>query len=354
MAKVLPLIFLLVVAALGFGNGNEVGVYELTRGDFSIKLTNYGATILSVILPDKNGKLDDVVLSFPSIDDFRNDTTYFGNIVGRVANRIGGAQFGINGVFYKLTPNDGRNLLHGGKKGFGDVIWKVEAYVKDSHITFTYDSFDGEQGFPGDLPVSVTYMFIETNKLGVKMEAKSLNKPTPVNLAQHSYWNLDGHSSGDILSHKIKLFASSITPVNGELIPTGEIVPVAGTPFDFSTPREIGSQIKSVAGGYDINYVVDDTGSEHLKKVAEVTGKTSRRKMEVWSNQPGVQFYTANQLKNVKGKDGFVYKEYAGLCLETQGFPDSVNHPNFPSQIVKAGESYEHVMVYRFTVHHSD
>ncbi|XP_008453190.2 uncharacterized protein LOC103493981 [Cucumis melo] len=353
MAKVLPLIFLLVVSVIGFSNGNDVGIYELRRGNFSIKLTNYGATILSLILPDKNGKWDDVVLSFPSVDDFRNDTTYFGNIVGRVANRIGGAQFGINGVFYKLTPNDGRNLLHGGKKGFGDVIWKVESYVKDSHITFTYDSFDGEQGFPGDLPVSVTYMFIETNKLGVKMQAKSLNKATPVNIAQHSYWNLDGHSSGDILSHKIKLFASSITPVDSELIPTGKIIPVAKTPFDFTTPREIGSQIKS-AGGYDINYVVDDTGSEHLKKVAEVTGKKSGRKMELWSNQPGVQFYTGNQLKEVKGKDGAVYKQYAGLCLETQGFPDSVNHPNFPSQIVNPGESYEHVMVYRFTVDHSD
>ncbi|XP_038880191.1 galactose mutarotase-like [Benincasa hispida] len=354
MAKVLPLIFLLVVAAIGFANGNEVGVYKLRRGDFSIKFTNYGATILSVILPDKNGKLGNIVLSFPSIDDFRNDTTYFGNIVGRVANRIRGGQFGIDGVFYKLAPNDGRNLLHGGKKGFRDVIRNVESYVKDNHITFIHDSFDGEQGFPGDLQVSVTYMFIETNKLEVKMEAKSINKPTPVNLAQHSYWNLDGHSSGDILSHKIKLFASSITLVDTELIPTGEIVPVAGTPFNFSTPREIGSQIKSVVGRYDINYVVDDTGSDHLKKVAEVTGRTSGRKMELWSNQPGVQFYTVNQLKDMKVKEGVVYKEYAGLCLETQGFPDSVNHPNFPSQIVKPRESYKHVMVYRFTVHHSD
>ncbi|XP_023515676.1 aldose 1-epimerase [Cucurbita pepo subsp. pepo] len=351
MAKLLPLILLSVFAAIGFVNGNEVGIYELRRGDFSIKLTNYGATILSVILPDKNGKLDDVVLSFPSVDDFKSDRTYFGNIVGRVANRIGGAQFGIDGVFYKLIPNDGKNLLHGGEKGFGDVIWKVESYENDSHITFTHDSFDGEQGFPGDLPVSVTYMLIDTNKFGVKMEAKPSNKPTPVNIAQHAYWNLDGHSSGDILSHKIKLFASKITPVDGELIPTGEIVPVAGTPFDFLTPREIGSQIKNVPGGYDINYVVDDTGSEHFKKVAEVWGNVSGRKMELWSNQPGVQFYTGNQLKEVKGKDGAVYKEYAGLCLETQGFPDSVNHPNFPSQIVTPGQSYMHAMVYRFTTH---
>lgn len=354
MAKILPLTICLCVLAafvLVHAADEEVGIYELSRGEFSLKFTNYGATMLSVVLPDKNGKLDDIVLSFPSVDDFRNDTTYFGNIVGRVANRIGGAQFGINGVFYKLTPNDGRNLLHGGKQGFGDVIWKVGSYVKDSHITFTHDSFDGEQGFPGDVKVSVTYMFIDTNKLGVKMVAKSINKPTPVNIAQHAYWNLDGHSSGDILSHKIKLYAAKITPVDSELIPTGDLSAVAGTPYDFSTLREIGSQINNVpgGGGYDINYVVDESASHHMRKVAEVEGAVSGRKMELWSNQAGVQFYTSGQLKDVKGKEGAVYRKFAGMCLETQGFPDSVNHPNFPSQIVNPGETYMHAMVFRFT-----
>ncbi|XP_022135314.1 aldose 1-epimerase-like, partial [Momordica charantia] len=277
MAKPVPLIFILsLFAGILFANGSDqIGTYELKKGDFSIKFTNYGATILSVILPDKHGKLDDVVLSFDNIDDFRNDTTYFGNIVGRVANRIGGAQFELNGVVYKLVANDGKNLLHGGKIGFGDVIWKVESHVQDSHITFTYDSFDGEQGFPGDVSVSVTYLFIETNKLGVKMAAKALNKATPINIAQHAYWNLDGHASGDILSHKIQLLASKITPVDGELIPTGEITAVAGTPYDFLSLREIGSEIKELPSGYDINYVVDEAETQHLKKVADVRGKAS-------------------------------------------------------------------------------
>lgn len=201
------------------------------------------------------------------------------------------------------------------------------------------------------MSVSVTYLFIETNKLGVKMAAKALNKATPINIAQHAYWNLDGHASGDILSHKIQLLASKITPVDGELIPTGEITAVAGTPYDFLSLREIGSEIKELPSGYDINYVVDDAETQHLKKVADVRGKASGRRMELWSNQPGVQFYTSNMLHDVKGKGGAVYGKYAGLCLETQGFPDSVNHPNFPSQIVNPGETYHHVMLYRFTIH---
>lgn len=204
-------------------------------------------------------------------------------------------------------------------------------------------------GFPGDVTVSVTYMFIESNKLSVHMKAKSLNKPTPVNLALHTYWNLGGHDSGDIFSHKIQIFGSHITPVDDDLIPTGKITPVEGTPYDFLDAREIGSKFKELPGGYDINYVLDNPNPNHLKRVAVVQENVSGRKMELWTNQPGVQFYTSNMLGHVKGKGGFVYSNYAGLCLETQGFPDSVNHPNFPSQIVYPGETYEHVMVYRFT-----
>ncbi|KAJ7956362.1 Aldose 1-epimerase [Quillaja saponaria] len=327
----------------------KVGIYELKKGDFSVKITNYGATVLSVILPDKNGKLDDVVLGFESLKQYLNDTTYFGAIVGRVANRVAGSQFTLKGSRYKLFPNDGKNSLHGGHRGYSDVIWTVKSHKKDSHITFTYDSFDGEQGYPGDLSVSVTYMFSGDNRLAVRMEAKALNKATPVNLAQHTYWNLAGHSSGDILSHNVQLFASQITPVDDQLIPTGEIVNVKGTPYDFLQPHEIGSLINKLPNGYDINYVLDSTSDEHFKKVAVVQESVSGRKMELWTNQPGVQFYTSNMLKSEKGKDGAIYKKYAGICLETQGFPDSVNHPNFPSQIINPGETYEHVMVYRFT-----
>ncbi|XP_010547806.1 PREDICTED: aldose 1-epimerase-like [Tarenaya hassleriana] len=328
----------------------KIGIYELKRGDFSVKFTNYGAVMISLLTPDKNGKVDDVVLGFDSPDGYKNDTTYFGAIVGRVANRIGGAKFMLNGHLHKLAPNDGKNTLHGGKKGFSDVVWKVQSYKPDSHITFTYDSFDGEEGFPGDVSVKVTYMLMETNKLGVKMEAKPLSKPTPINLALHTYWNLKGQSSGDILSHDIQLFASHITPVDDQLIPTGKISAVAGTPYDFLGSRPIGSRIDELPGGYDINYVIDGE-SGHLRRTAVVTESVSGRRMELWSNQVGVQFYTSNMLTSVRGKGGYVYSKYGGLCLETQGFPDSVNHENFPSQIVNPGDTYLHVMVFRFTAH---
>ncbi|KAL6178096.1 hypothetical protein ACLB2K_049615 [Fragaria x ananassa] len=332
-------------------NDEKVGeIYELKKGNFSVKLTNYGATMLSVVLPDKNGKLDDVVLGFESLKDYTNDSVYFGATVGRVANRIGRAEFTLNGNHYKLVTNDhGKNTLHGGSKGFSDVLWTAKRHIEDSHITFTYDSRDGEEGFPGDLSVSVTYMFVGHDVLAIKMEAKALTKATPVNLAHHTYWNLRGHNSGDILSHKIHIFGSNITPVNDELIPTGDIAPVKGTAYDFLEPREIGSRINELPDGYDINYIMDPSSSEHLRKAAVLHDSVSGRKMELWTNQPGLQFYTSNMLNDVKGKGGFVYKKYAAVCLETQGFPDSVNHPNFPSQILNPGDTYMHSMVYRFT-----
>ncbi|CAK9155694.1 unnamed protein product [Ilex paraguariensis] len=349
----MSLICLFLMIALLFVNVSEaeeeIRVYELKNREFSVKITNYGATVLSVILPDKHGKFNDVVLGYDSIEGYKNDSTYFGALVGRVANRIGGAHFTLHGIQYKLPANDGNNTLHGGFRGFSDVIWTMKSYKKDSHITLTYNSVDGEEGFPGDLSVMVTYMLIERNKLAIKMEAKSLNKATPVNLASHTYWNLGGHNSGDILSHTIQLFASKITPVNDELIPTGEIATVKGTPYDFLHPRSIRSKFNDLPSGYDINYVLDSSSNKHLKKVAVVEEGKSGRKMELWSNQPGVQFYTSNMLKDTKGKGGYVYSKYGAFCLETQGFPDSVNHPNFPSQIVNPGETYKHVMVYRFT-----
>ncbi|XP_057806412.1 uncharacterized protein LOC131021301 [Salvia miltiorrhiza] len=328
----------------------EIGVFELRKGDFSVNITNYGATVISVLVPDRNGKLDDIVLGFGSVEGYKNDTTYFGALVGRVANRISGAQFTLNGVVYKLPDNNNGNTLHGGKIGFSDVVWTVQEHVKNSHITLTYNSHDGEQGFPGAVFVMVTYLFIGSNKFAIKMEAKPLNKPTPINLASHTYWNLGGHANGNILSHKIQLLASKITPVDDRLIPTGAISSVKGTPYDFLRPRAIGSRLNEVAGGYDINYVLDRAGAGgHLMKAAVVLDEGSGRKMELWTNQIGVQFYTSNMLGDTVGKNGVVYRRYGGLCLETQGFPDSVNRPNFPSQVVNVGESYLHVMVYRFT-----
>ncbi|KAJ4823916.1 hypothetical protein Tsubulata_009747 [Turnera subulata] len=281
-----------------------------------------------------------------------NDTSSFGATVGRVANRIGGAQFTLNGVHYKLPANDGKNMLHGGPKGFSKVIWKVKKYRPRGYvpsIVFTYHSPDGDQGFPGDLLATVKYSLFGENKFVITMKGKALNKATPVNLANHLYWNLGGQDSGDILSEEMQIFASKYTPVDSELIPTGAIVPVKGTPYDFLKPKTIGSRINKLPNGYDINYALDGIGyGKLLKKAAIVHNKKSGRVLELFTNQPGVQLYTSNKLTQ-KGKGGFVYKPHAAWCLETQGFPDSVNHPNFPSQIVNPGETYKHYMLIKFS-----
>ncbi|XP_051123347.1 uncharacterized protein LOC127246147 [Andrographis paniculata] len=344
---------LLLLVGAAVGNGGEIGVYELKKGDgeVAVRISNYGATVLSLHVPDRHGKLDDIVLGFQSIDDYKNDTAYFGSIVGRVANRISGAKFNLSGQVYHLPPNDHGNTLHGGTQGFSDVVWKVREFVQNSHLSLTYDSHDGEQGFPGKLTVTVTYFLIGRRTFAIRMEATPHNKPTPVNLATHTYWNLAGHGSGDVLSHTLHLHAAAVTPVDAALIPTGRVVPVQGTPYDFLQPRPIGSRLAALPGGYDINYVVDRSAAAgHLAKVATVreAAKTGR-KMEMWSNQVGVQVYTSNMLNRTAGKGGAVYGVHAGLCLETQGFPDAVNRPNFPSQVVRPGEKYLHVVVYRFT-----
>ncbi|KAJ9561995.1 hypothetical protein OSB04_007155 [Centaurea solstitialis] len=363
MASKAPTIFIITFISFVFLLGDvnatkpEIGIYEINNGHFCAKFTNWGATIVSVLLPDKNGKVGDVVLGYDSVYTYKNDSTYFGAIVGRVANRIAKAEFKLNGTVYKLDANEKHNMLHGGHRGFSDVIWKVLKHKKDGdlpYITFGYHSFDGEEGFPGDLDVTVTYSLVGKYKLSVKMEAKPKHKATPVNLAQHTYWNLGGHDSGNILSEKIKIFASHITPTDKDLIPTGKIVPVKGTPYDFCQPRTIKSKIDELPNAYDINYVLDggEKGSK-MKVAAIVWDEKSGRSMKLTTNKPGVQFYTAsNLLTGVKGKGGFVYREHAGLCLETQGFPDSVNHPNFPSQIVNPGQIYNHRMLYTFSIKH--
>ncbi|MED6139746.1 hypothetical protein PIB30_086817 [Stylosanthes scabra] len=334
------------------GSGKKIEFYELRRGDFEIRVTNYGAIILSVVLPDRHGNLADVVLGYDSIQSYVNDTTYFGGLIGRVANRIGNAEFHLDGNTYKLPANDHGNTLHGGFKGFNNVIWTVTSYKRDSHITLHYTSYDNEQGFPGRLEVDVTYMLIDTNKLGVKMIAKPTDKATPVNLAQHTYWNMRGHNTGDVLSHTVQILASQITPVNSKLVPTGNLQSVKATPYDFLRPKPVGKHIHDQPGLYDINFAVDRKTKNHLNKVAVVRDPVSGRQMELWSNQVGVQFYTSGMLNNtIGGKDGAVYQKHAGIALETQGFPDSVNHPNFPSQIVHPGQTYKHYMVYRFTAH---
>ncbi|CAJ1828544.1 unnamed protein product [Sphenostylis stenocarpa] len=359
MTKIFVLLLCLIFAASGFVNCSvvereKIRIFQLKKGHLSLKVTNWGASILSLLLPDRNGKLGDVVLGYDSVKDYTNDSTYFGATVGRVANRIGGAQFTLNGTHYKLVANEGNNTLHGGARGFSDVLWKVERYQNEGpnpSITFSYHSVDGEEGFPGDVIVTVSYILTGKNQLVILMKGKALNKPTPVNLANHAYWNLGGHNSGNILNEVVQIFGSQITVVDSKLIPTGKFASVKGTAYDFLKPQIIGSRINQLAEtkGYDINYVLDGEKGKKTKLAAIVQDKKSGRVLELYTNAPGLQFYTGNYVKDLKGKGGYVYNSHAGLCLETQAFPDSVNHPNFPSTIVTPRKPYKHYMFFKFS-----
>lgn len=355
----LPLVVVLLLWSLGSSASMPPLEYlELKRGDFSVRCTNWGAVILSVLLPDAQGRLADVALGFDTsktIAQYVENPPSFGAIVGRVANRISGAKFTLNGRTYRLFANNGNNSLHGGHRGFSKVMWSVEEKDLEGpcpYVKFHYHSFDGEQGFPGDLDVYATYKIVGDYQLSVTMQAKAGGKATPVNLAQHTYWNLGGHCGGAILGNTLQIFASRVTPVDGALIPTGELAPVAGTPFDFRAPRTVGSRIAAAAGGYDINYVLDGPadGSGVRKAAVVKDGSGTGRVLELWTNQPGVQLYTANMLKETVGKGGCVYRRHGALCLETQGFPDAVNHPSFPSQIFDPGQTYNHTMLFKFSV----
>ncbi|CAN6319808.1 unnamed protein product [Urochloa humidicola] len=364
----ITLLLCLAVAFLAIGNNGGVpgaearkrgkeslGFYELRRGEFSMVVTNWGATILAVRIPDKNGHIDDVVLGYKDIGSYVNDTTYFGALVGRVANRIAGGRFTIKGHAYHTYRNDGNNTLHGGHRGFNQVFWTVRERVTGEfpYITFSYRSYDGEQGFPGNLDVLVTYKINGDFSYSVTMYARPLDKPTPVNLAQHTYWNLRGHGKGDILGHNVQIMASAVTPVDagGELIPTGAVAAVAGTAFDFRRPAAAGARIGEVEGGYDINYVLDgEVDGQGVRKAAVVSEEESGRVMELWANQPGLQFYTGNFLKGDVGKGGAVYAKHGGMCLETQDFPDAVHEPGFPAEVYRPGQVYKHYMLYKFSI----
>ncbi|PIA63843.1 hypothetical protein AQUCO_00201283v1 [Aquilegia coerulea] len=329
-------------------------LFELNNGTMKVKVSNYGCTITSLFVPDKNGNLADVVLGFDTLEPYLNGAApFFGCIVGRVANRIKEGKFSLNGIEYSLPINKPPNSLHGGTKGYDKVVWEVAERKDGEHpsITFKYHSIDGEQGYPGDVTVTATYTLTSRTTMRLDMEALPKNKPTPISLAQHTYWNLAGHNSGDVLNHQVQLWASHVTPVDQYTIPTGEIMPVKGTPFDFTTQKKIGTSIHEVGLGYDHNYVLD-CGEEKLglKHAAEVKDPSSSRILNLWTNAPGMQFYTGNYVNGVVGKGGAVYGKHAGLCLETQGFPNAINQPNFPSVVVQPGETYKHTMLYEFSV----
>ncbi|OVA04193.1 Aldose 1-/Glucose-6-phosphate 1-epimerase [Macleaya cordata] len=329
-------------------------LFELNNGTMRVKISNYGCTVTSLFVPDKNGNLADVVLGFDSLEPYlKGASPYFGCIVGRVANRIKDGKFTLNGTEFSLPINKPPNSLHGGHKGFDKVVWEVVEHNdgENPSITFKYHSDDGEEGYPGDVTVTAKYSLTSSTTMRLDMEAKPENKPTPISLAQHTYWNLAGHNSGNILEHSIQIWASHVTPVDQNTIPTGEIMPVKGTPFDFTTEKKIGTSIHEVPGlGYDHNYVLD-CGEEKsgLKSAAKVKDPSSSRVLKLWTNAPGMQFYTGNYVNGVKGKGGAIYGKHSGLCLETQGFPNAINQSNFPSIVVKPGEKYKHTMLFEFS-----
>jgi aldose 1-epimerase len=330
-------------------DGTAVDLYTLTNGrGMTARLMTYGAIVTSLEVPDRNGRSAAVVLGFDNLEQYLGKHPYFGAIIGRVGNRIAGGRFKLNGVEYKLATNDGPNHLHGGLKGFDRVVWKAEQVSGgDSAVRFTYVSPDREEGYPGTLTSTVVYSLTAANELRIEYTATT-DKPSPVNLTNHSYFNLAGPGTGTILNHSMMIAADRYTPVDATLIPTGEIAPVKGTAMDFTRPATIGARIAEVKGGYDHNYVLNSSGSAKPLLAARVKEPGSGRVMEVLTTEPGVQFYSGNFLDGtVKGVGGTYHKHY-GFCLETQHFPDSVNRPNFPSTILEPGKTYRQTTIYRF------
>jgi aldose 1-epimerase len=337
-----------------FGNlpdGTPVEIYTLTnQNGLKARLMTYGAILVSLELPDRNGRLDDCVLGYDRLDGYVKNNPYFGAIVGRYGNRIAKGRFRLDGILYTLATNNGENHLHGGIKGFDKVVWAA-APVKDANavgVKFIYLSKDGEEGYPGNLACTVTYTLTNDNELEIGYEATT-DKPTPVNLTHHSYFNFTG-ARRDILSHELTLYADRYTPVDKGLIPTGELASVKGTPMDFTTPMPIGSRIEQVEGGYDHNYVLNGGGGT-MALAARVVEPDSGRVMEISTTEPGIQFYSGNFLDGtIIGKSGKVYQKHFGFCLETQHFPDSPNKPNFPSTILQPGQTYSSQTIHRFFV----
>jgi aldose 1-epimerase len=330
-------------------NGSAVDGYTITnaRGT-TMHVITYGGIITSLRVADRAGKVDDIVLGFDSLAGYLKDPPYFGALVGRYANRIAKGRFTVDGKTYQLPVNNGPNSLHGGTRGLDKVVWHATSFQNDTGagVILTHVSPDGDQGYPGRLDLRVTYTLNDQNELTVHYHATT-DKATPVNLSQHSYFNLTGGARRDILDHVLSLEASRYTPVDATLIPTGELAPVAGTPFDFRTPTAIGARIGQpneqlkIAGGYDHNWVLDKRGAG-MAHAARVVEPTSGRTLDVYTDQPGIQFYTGNFLDGtLTGKGGRVYAHRFGLCLETQHFPDSPNHPAFPSTILQPGKAFD-------------
>lgn len=342
------------VQKLGFGqlpDGQNVDLYVLTNAaGIKARVMTYGATLVSLEVPDRDGNFADITLGCDSLEGYLSASPYFGSTVGRYANRIAKGKFTLDGVEYTLAQNNGENHLHGGIQGFDKVIWDGEPVkMEDARgVKFVYLSKDGEEGYPGNLTCTVIYLLTDNDELRISYEAET-DKSTPVNLTHHSYFHLEGQGSGDILGHELMIDADKYTPVDQGLIPSGEIRSVADSPMDFTTPHTIGERIDQVEGGYDHNFVLRGGGGT-LILAARVYEPLSGRVMEVHTTEPGIQFYSGNFLDgSIKGKSGKVYHKYYGFCLEPQHFPDSPNKPNFPSTILRPNDRYMSLTVFKFT-----
>ncbi len=332
-------------------DGKKVYLYTLTnKNGVEVKITNYGGIITSWLTPDKNGKPGNIVLGFDSLSGYQAPPPYFGAIIGRYGNRIGKGTFTIDSNRYTLAKNNGENHLHGGKKGFDKVVWDAVPGDNAASLSLSYLSKDGEEGYPGNLKVTVVYTLTDEDELVIDYSAET-DKATVVNLTSHSYFNLTADVSNTILGHTLQVNAAQYTPVDAGLIPTGELKDVKGTPFDFQTAHTIGERIAAVEGGYDHNFVLSRTGTG-IEKVATLSDSISGRQLEVYTTEPGMQFYSGNFLDGtLKTPDGKAINKHAALCLETQHYPDSPNKPNFPSTLLKPGEKYHTVTKYKTSVH---
>jgi aldose 1-epimerase len=338
-------------------DGTPVQLFTLTNSKGAVaKVTNFGATLVELWMPDRTGRKRDIVLGFDSLDGYDGVQPYLGATVGRYANRIANGLFTLDGKQYQLAINNPPNSLHGGKIGFDRRVWKAQP-VDIPHaasVVFTYHSPDGEENFPGNLDVTVQYTLTDDDELKLEYAATT-DKNTIINLTNHTYWNLAGADTGSILKQVLTLNADSYTPVNANLIPTGQILPVAGTPFDFTKPTVIGSRINDPQvqqnKGYDINFVVNGNPGT-MRLAAKATDPDSGRTMEVFTTEPGIQLYTSNYLDGtLNGKRGIHYKQYSAFALETQHYPDSINQPSFPSVILRPGQNFHEATIYKFSAH---
>ncbi|WP_298238539.1 aldose epimerase family protein [uncultured Algibacter sp.] len=336
-------------------NNKTIKLYWLKNKDLELAITNYGGRFVGLWTPDKDGKMTDVVVGMGNIKDFvTSSEPYFGATIGRVGNRIAKGKFSIDGVEYSVPTNNGENALHGGYKGYQDVVWDAEQ-TNPYTLVLTYNSPDMEEGFPGNLNVKVTYTLTDANTVNMEYEATT-DKPTVVNLTNHAFFNLNGEGSGTILNHKVQFNADAFTPVDEGLIPTGELRPVAGTPFDFTTPHTIGERIGveneqlTFGAGYDHNYVLREQGGENMIHAATAIGDLSGIILEVYTQEPGLQFYCGNFMKSNNTFKGGSKDDYrTAFCLETQHYPDAPNQPEFPSIRLNPGETYHTVSEYRFS-----